>query len=422
MHILSKSTFIKGSQCEKALYLYKKHPYLRDPLPPSRRAVLNRGTDVGIFAQQCFPNGVNMAPAHFSKVDAQAEKTSKNLSDTSIQTMYEATFIADDTLIMVDILTRDNDGWKAIEVKSSLALSETYYKDAALQYFVLKKSGVKITDFQLMYVNKDYVRNGKIELEKLFICESVMAFCESQYQSIEQKVKQFKEMLQKEKSPQIEVGEQCENPYHCDFFGHCHGLKRKNISVATKQSSKPLLPKLSLGSNPLYLCIYFAHPCVPAVDGDSPYHHFPAAYAVCNKDGVVKAKGHCRNDFAKRDGMLKEMVDVLRDATDIVVFSNVNISSYLMKYTSFQTNEIIYKIKDLGDIFKENNTFPSIDEKELNLHQVCQILCIDSFEHACVGLELKVENDKVTEESINSALDYLVKETAMLRCVVDKMR
>lgn len=37
-HILSKSTYIKGLQCEKALYLTKKHPYLRDRLSIEQRA------------------------------------------------------------------------------------------------------------------------------------------------------------------------------------------------------------------------------------------------------------------------------------------------------------------------------------------------------------------------------------------------
>ena len=31
---LSKSTFIRGLQCEKSLYLYKKHYNLKDPTSP----------------------------------------------------------------------------------------------------------------------------------------------------------------------------------------------------------------------------------------------------------------------------------------------------------------------------------------------------------------------------------------------------
>ena len=38
---LSKSTFIRGLQCEKSLYLYKHHYRLKDPTPSSLQAVFD---------------------------------------------------------------------------------------------------------------------------------------------------------------------------------------------------------------------------------------------------------------------------------------------------------------------------------------------------------------------------------------------
>ena len=54
---LSKSTFIRGLQCEKSLYLYKHHYKLKDPTPTSLQAVFDQGTNIGILAQELFPNG-----------------------------------------------------------------------------------------------------------------------------------------------------------------------------------------------------------------------------------------------------------------------------------------------------------------------------------------------------------------------------
>jgi hypothetical protein len=53
--ILSKSTFIRGLQCEKSLYLHKKRPFLRDRLSPEQLAKFSRGTNVGVYAQELFP-------------------------------------------------------------------------------------------------------------------------------------------------------------------------------------------------------------------------------------------------------------------------------------------------------------------------------------------------------------------------------
>ena len=46
---LSKSTFIRGLQCEKSLYLYKHHYRLKDPIPSSLQAVFDQGTNIGIL-------------------------------------------------------------------------------------------------------------------------------------------------------------------------------------------------------------------------------------------------------------------------------------------------------------------------------------------------------------------------------------
>ena len=180
MHILSKSTYIKGEQCEKSLYLYKKRPFLRDKLSLEKRAKFKRGTDVGILAQKRFPNGINMSPASPSQFGKKAAETLSNLNNPAVNVMYEAVFQYDDTLIMLDILVRDGDKWRAIEVKSSLSVSSTYMKDAALQYYVLRGCGVPISDIEIMNINADYVKDGDLDLTQLFVFKSVKDFAEQQ--------------------------------------------------------------------------------------------------------------------------------------------------------------------------------------------------------------------------------------------------
>ena len=62
-HLLSKSSFIRGVQCEKHLYLYKYHYKEMDQLSEMQKAIFKRGTDVGKLAQQLFPNGIDASPA-----------------------------------------------------------------------------------------------------------------------------------------------------------------------------------------------------------------------------------------------------------------------------------------------------------------------------------------------------------------------
>ena len=233
MHILSKSTYIKGLQCEKALYMQKKHPYLRDKLSIEQRAKFQRGTDVGVLAHEVFPGGIDMSPNSPSQFPKKAQETMENLSDPEVNVMYEAVFQHNDTLIMLDILVRDGDRWLAVEVKSSLRLSDTYYNDAALQYYVLHGCGVPLSDFRLMYLNGDYVKDGPIDVKQLFKMESVMNYVVEREAFVAQNVERLKAVVALPHSPVVNIGTQCHNPYPCDFQGHCWKLIPKNSFLFT---------------------------------------------------------------------------------------------------------------------------------------------------------------------------------------------
>ncbi len=51
-YALSKSSFLKGIQCQKQLYLYKHHYDWQDPISEQQQAIFSRGTDVGKLAQK----------------------------------------------------------------------------------------------------------------------------------------------------------------------------------------------------------------------------------------------------------------------------------------------------------------------------------------------------------------------------------
>lgn len=233
MHILSKSTYIKGLQCEKALYMQKKHPYLRDKLSIEQRAKFQRGTDVGVLAHEVFPGGIDMSPNSPSQFPKKAQETWDNLSNPSVNVMYEAVLQYNDTLIMLDILVRDGDRWIAVEVKSSLRLSDTYYNDAALQYYVLKGCGVPLSDFRLMYLNGDYVKDGPIDVQQLFKMESVMEYVVDREGYVAKNVERLKAVVALPHAPLVDIGTQCNAPYPCDFQGHCWKHVPKNSFLFT---------------------------------------------------------------------------------------------------------------------------------------------------------------------------------------------
>ncbi|MEI7639116.1 MAG: hypothetical protein WCJ37_17530, partial [Syntrophus sp. (in: bacteria)] len=54
---LSKSLFIRGLQCHKALYLQKFRPELKDEVSEELQRRFDTGYDVGSLASELFPGG-----------------------------------------------------------------------------------------------------------------------------------------------------------------------------------------------------------------------------------------------------------------------------------------------------------------------------------------------------------------------------
>jgi len=219
-HLLSKSTFIRGLQCTKSLYLYKNFIQLRDKLSQEKKALFSRGNNVGLLAQQLFPNGVDATPEK-SYDYIQAVTTTKLLIDSGAEIIYEAAFQAKGVLAILDILVKKEGKWYAYEVKSAAKISNTYILDGALQYWVISNAGVELEDFSIVNINTKYIKNGAIDVHQLFKITSVKKNIIEKQHFIEEKVETLLPITNSAAMPDIKIGEHCFSPYGCDFMGTC---------------------------------------------------------------------------------------------------------------------------------------------------------------------------------------------------------
>jgi len=225
-YILSKSTYIRGLQCHKSLYLNKFRPYLRDKITEEQLAKFARGHAVGKIAQQLFPGGVLLTKPG----TASAQKTAQLISE-GCPVIYEACFISDEVVVALDILVKTETGYNAYEVKSSLALSNVYYEDAFLQYHVIRASGLKPEKFFLINRNPEIELSDLGDLHEMFIFTDVTEECEIRNEIIHENIVQMLEVMKRDKSPDIQPDKHCMRPYPCDFRGVCW----KKISKETQE-------------------------------------------------------------------------------------------------------------------------------------------------------------------------------------------
>jgi hypothetical protein len=219
-HLLSKTSFLRGQQCPKALFLYKYYPHLRDPIPPEKLMILRRGNDVGILARQLFPGGED-ATAGMSRRNVDAVGRTRDLMEAGTNVIYEATFVYNEILVMIDILVRVDDHWKMYEVKSGLRVSPHNITDASLQFAVVRGAGVNCIEVMLVHLNQYYKRRGDLILHELFKFVDVTEDALEQEKSLMQMAEEQKLILALPQAPEVAIGGRCYLPYECDFRGQC---------------------------------------------------------------------------------------------------------------------------------------------------------------------------------------------------------
>lgn len=217
---LSKSTFIRGMQCEKSLYMHKFQKEQRDPTPASLEAIFRQGTSVGELAQELFPGGVDCTPDSYYEFFSAVERTQEEIAKGT-KIIYEAAFHNDGVVAALDILVKHDDGWRAYEVKSSTSVSEVYKLDATIQYYTIVNSGIDLKDIAIVHINNQYEKNGEIDIHQLFTIASVLEPVLKILPSIPEQVERMRGILSAETIPEKEIGPHCSSPYSCDFAGHC---------------------------------------------------------------------------------------------------------------------------------------------------------------------------------------------------------
>lgn len=229
---LSKSRYTAYCQCPKMLWLKTYKPELI-PDDPALQAKFEKGNEVGELAKTLFGPFVDVTTYREDgslDLGAMIEKTKEEMAKGT-ETICEASFSNDLNYCAVDILRKKGDGWAIYEVKSSTYKDEEkdtperllkYAWDIAYQKWLLEQCGVKVTGAYLVRLNSNYVRHGDLDVNELFHIKDMKELVDNEFPKVAPIVKKAKEMLEGDE-PEMDIYNQCKNPYECGFFDYCVG-------------------------------------------------------------------------------------------------------------------------------------------------------------------------------------------------------
>ena len=217
-HLLSKSKYVRGLQCDRALWLDVHNPRLARYTAEQMRR-FDRGREFEYAFKDTFPNGVDISLEMKRNVDAYPERTTQLLEKEEEVDIFEAGFQYDDVLVLADVVHKNADGSLDIyEVKSGTALSDTYRNDAAVQYYVISHCCV-VNSFSLVFNDG----NGG------FIKEDLSSDLAEQASEVEHNIASMKEILL-HGEPDTPPGQHCLEPYACPYQHYCaQGVRQLSL-------------------------------------------------------------------------------------------------------------------------------------------------------------------------------------------------
>ena len=213
---LSKSRFTSGLQCHKKLWWEVHEPDALELQPDKvSQDLFDQGRQVGEAARTRYPGGVLIDLPHHA--GAARVAATREALDAGAPAVFEATFIADETFVAIDVLEKQKEGYRLTEVKSSTSQKDEHISDVAVQARVAAACGVKITAAEVLHLNKEFRHPASGDLfARSDVTGAVAAFLPQ----VPDEIARQREMLAGP-LPDVPVGLHCFEPRECPFMGRC---------------------------------------------------------------------------------------------------------------------------------------------------------------------------------------------------------
>ena len=222
-YLLTKSKYIRGLQCDRALWLDVFNPKLAHYTAEQMRR-FDDGREFEYAFKDTFPDGIDISAQLKRNTSAYPALTAQLIDNNGTVDLFEAGFQYDDVLVLADVVHRRPDGSLDIyEVKSGSTLSETYRRDAALQHYVISHCR-QINTFSIVHANapsdnsdhSDYSDNSDNRFVIIDLTEELAAEADT----IVRNIAIMKDIL-RHGEPATPTGKHCLEPYACPYQHYC---------------------------------------------------------------------------------------------------------------------------------------------------------------------------------------------------------
>ena len=380
---LRRSNYLHGLQCRRRLWYERNRPGRATPTSRPQRRLLDQSREVRRRARCWFPEGMLIDTTD----PREAAEQTQEAINSGISCIFNASFIFNDTWwVRCDILQRDSNSWKIIEVEASADVKEEHLADLAFQKYVLTEQGVTISGTEVMYINRECVYP---DLSNLFVTKDVTDKVDQLMADVANNIEIFETTLNGNAEPEIPIGRHCDTPDRCPFKEYCWRNVPECCSIFTipqlswdkktelierdilsihdvpddfllsenqrnyvnmVRNNQPEIDKEAIRDklSELEYPIYFfdfetSNPAVPRFEGLSPYQQFPFQYSchILQSDDSLTHYEYLHTDITDpRLPLVESLLNHISDVGSVVVY-----------HASFERD----RLQDLAQFFPEHS-------------------------------------------------------------------
>ena len=214
---LSKSKYINGLQCLKLLWVAINDASRLPVYDAATQHVFDQGHIIGELAQQLYPGGIKL----------ETDNIGTNLRETTAslklrKPLFEAAFSGNRLYCRVDILNPSGgDSWDIVEVKSTNDVKDEQLYDLAFQRHCCQLNGANINHCHILHLNREYVKQGDIDPQQLFVTEDVTDLLTKFANGLETRIAEMLAVIDSDECPETTIGRRCNDPYSCLLQEEC---------------------------------------------------------------------------------------------------------------------------------------------------------------------------------------------------------
>ena len=221
---LFKSRIISYRQCPKRLWLEIHKPEERDD--SASEMSFKIGNKVGDVARIVFdPENTGVIIDIKELGHSQAIAESAQLLADGTKPIFEAGLNIPGLMAYADVmLPNRNHGvlqWDMIEVKSSTSVKDYYRDDVAVQAYIAEQMGLSLSSVGLAYINNDYIHQEDLKYQGLFTLAELTEETKARSSEVAEWVAGAYAVADLVDEPEIEMGNQCYDPFTCSFCAYC---------------------------------------------------------------------------------------------------------------------------------------------------------------------------------------------------------